>query len=232
MKEIRGTEAVRYANMNGLDFSIDEAFLVEAERQIRGGSATIEDIDSLLQRQLGEPYDPARIIDGSSIYKFLLDRYGDQWIYMPLEGNHPLDEEQAVLGLYQRLLTAKMPRGGGDISDLATEDPPTLVDTGFPEDSHLDLLFHAALRLVEKGMLLAVPDSLPVPDDEEPNYGNTYFLLPFDYQVSLLGLLCEECRDSLNASTLNLHQECAQRLSKRLKASVEGTSTTDEETPS
>jgi hypothetical protein len=66
-------------------------------------------------------------------------------------------------------------------------------------------------------MLIAVPDRLPVPDDGEPNYGNTYFLLPFDYQVSLSGLLCEECKDSLNASTLNLHQECAERLSDVLK---------------
>lgn len=220
MKEIRGAEAVQYANENGLDFSIDEAFLVEAEGKIRYTPATIGDIDSLFEKELGESYDPTKVIEGSPSYKFLLDRYGDQWIYMPLEGNHPLLEEQAVLDLYQRLLTAEIPRSGGDISDLATEDPPILKDTGFPEDSHLDLLFHAALRLVEKGMLIAVPDSLPVLDDEEPNYGNTYFLLPADLQGSLSGLLCHECRDSLNCSTLNLHRQCARRLSDALKRSL------------
>jgi hypothetical protein len=145
-----------------------------------------------------------------------LDRYGDQWIYIPLEGNHPIQEEQAVLDLYRRLLTAEVPHSGGDISDLATENPPALEDTGFPKDADLDLLFHAALRLVEKGKLISIPDQLPVPDDEEPNYGNTYFLLPADLQISLSGLLCEECSASRRSSNLNLHRECAQRLSQRL----------------
>jgi hypothetical protein len=45
------------------------------------------------------------------------------------------------------------------ISDLATEDPPKLKDTGSPKEADLDLLFHAALRLVEKGMLV-VPDQV------------------------------------------------------------------------
>lgn len=231
MKKITGAAAVNYANTNGLDFSIDEAFLVEAEGTIRGCPTTIEDIDSLLEEQLGEPYDPTKIIEGSTSHRFLLDRYGDQWIYVPLEGNHPLEEEQAVLQLYEHLLAAEVPRSSGDISDLATEDPPTLKDTGFPKEADLDLLFHAALRLVEKGMLISVPDSLPVPDDEEPNYGNTYFLLPPELQISLSGLLCEECTASLSSSTPNLHRQCAHRLSKRLRESLRGDTGANEKTP-
>src|SRR6266404_697737 len=221
MKEIRGARAVDYAKRNGLDFSIDEAFMIRAESRIQDRQTTIEDLDSLLEKELGESYDPTKVIEGSRSYEFLLDRYGDGWIYVPLEGKHPLEEERAVLQLYQRNLMAETPRSGGDISDLATEDPPKLENTGFPKDADLDLLFHAALRLVKKGMLVPVADPLPLPENAEPNYGNTYFLLPTDLEVSLAGVLCDLCSKQISPLSFALHGECALRLKNELAKTLQ-----------
>jgi len=119
-----------------------------------------------------------RVLEESPIYGFFLNRYGDGWIYLPLEGNHPLEEERAVLQLFHTILAETNPRDGGDILEIASEDPPRLQDTGFPEEAEVDLLFHAARRLADKGLLEAVPNPNPRPKNFERNYGNTYFKLP------------------------------------------------------
>jgi hypothetical protein len=216
MKEIRGARALDYARANGLDFSIDEFFLIKAETRIQHRQTTIDDLDSLLEKELGESYDPTKVIEGSSSYEFLLNRYGDGWIYVPLEGNEPLEEERAVMQLYLRNLMAETPRSGGDISDLATENPPKLENTGFPKEADPDLLFHAAIRLVKKGVLVSVTDPVPVPESAEPNYGNTYFVLAANLEVSLNGVLCEICSEQKGLSSFALHRECARRLKDAL----------------
>ena len=90
--------------------------------------------------------------------------------YVPLEGNHPSQEEQALLKLIQRRKTDTDPFGSGDIVDMITQEFPKLEDTGFSKSAPLNLLFHAALRLVEKGSLASIPD--------HTYYGNTLFYLP------------------------------------------------------
>jgi hypothetical protein len=216
MKQIRGIAALEYATKNGLEFLVDEAALRDAESRIQAKPVTLLDIDSLLQTELGESYDPTKVIEGSRSFDFLLQRYGDEWIYMPLEGNHPDEEESAVLRLYRQRLSSDSPSSGGDVVDLATENPPTLSDTGFPPDADVDLLFHAAKRLVSKGLLRSVSHAASLSDDIEPNYGNTYFFVPSDVEISLLGVLCEECHAQRDPSRLDLHTECANRLRNAL----------------
>ncbi len=105
--------------------------------------------------------------------------------------------------------------------DLATQNPPRLRDTGFPRDADVDLLFHAAVRLVKRGILESIPDPKPRHKNAEPNYGKTLFLIPCDLQIPLPGLLCSYCLAQLNSPSLALHDECARRLktalTKRLK---------------
>jgi hypothetical protein len=216
LKDIRGAEALNYAETNGLDFSIDEGFLIRAESRLRGEPASMNKIESLIEEEVGQPYDPTNILPGSRSFEFLLGRYGDGWIYVALEGNHPDEEEATVLRLFRRLLNTKEPSNGGDILDLATQNPPRLRDTGFPRDADVDLLFHAARRLVDLGILESIPDPTPLPSDAEPNYGNTYFLLPSDFQIPLSGLLCNHCVARLDATSLALHRECARRLKAAL----------------
>src|SRR2546421_13073102 len=104
LKELRGLEAVRYAKHNALRFLIDENLLVRKESDTQGRAVSIEEIDLLIEKETGQDYEPAEVLEGTPSYEFLLNRYGDQWIYMPLEGNHPQDEEAAVLGLLEALL--------------------------------------------------------------------------------------------------------------------------------
>jgi len=205
MKQIRGIAAVEYARKNGLEFLVDEAALRDAESRIQAKPVTLLDIDSLLQKELGESYDPTKVIEGSRSFDFLLQRYGDQWIYMPLEGNHPDEEEDAVLRIYRQRLSSDSPTSSGDIADLATETPPTLSDTGFPSDADIDLLFHAAVRLVNKGVLQSS-------DRCESNYGNAYFTLPPHVEISMNGVLCDHCQNQNSLSKLVLHTECANKL--------------------
>jgi hypothetical protein len=216
LKDIRGAEALKYAETNGLNYSIDERFLIRAESSMRGKPVSMNAIESLIEEEVGEPYDSTNIFPESSTFKFLLNRYGEGWIYVALEGNHPEEEEAAVLRLFRQLLNAKEPSNGGDILDLATQNPPRLRDTGFPKDADADLLFHAARRLVNLGVLESIPDPEPLPRDAEPNYGNTYFLIPTDFQLSLAGLLCQHCVTRLRATSLELHAECARRLKTAL----------------
>jgi hypothetical protein len=130
VKELRGAVAIRYAKERGLDFLIDENSLAKAEARLQRKTVTMDDVEALFEAQLGELYDPVSIFEGTKGFHFLVDRYGDDWIYIPIEGNHPLEEEAAVLRLYRRKLNDKQPQGGGDILELATEHPPRLRDTG------------------------------------------------------------------------------------------------------
>jgi hypothetical protein len=211
VKELRGAAAIRYAKERGLDFLIDESSLAIAEGRLQGKTVTMDDVETLFEAQLGELYDPVRIFEGTKGFHFLVDRYGDDWIYIPIEGNHPLEEEAAVLRLYGRKLNAKQPQGGGDILELASEHPPRLKDTGFPKDADPDLLFQAALRLVEKGILKSIPDRIPRQRNVERNYGNTYFFIPPDLEIPLADVLCNHCVLQTEES-LSLHGECARRL--------------------
>lgn len=221
MNEKRGFEAVEYAKTYGLGFLIDEDFLTTAESRIKGESASIDDINDLLEQQTGEEYDPTNVFEGSATYSFFIDRYGDGWIYVPLEGNHPLEEEQAVLQLFHNILAGEKPRSGADIMEIASEQPPQLQETGFPPVADVDLLFHAALRLVDKGFLEAVPDPKPIPKTVSRNYGNTYFRLPTKLNMSLPGILCELCLDQISSTSLKLHKICAQKLNEALSNALQ-----------
>lgn len=232
MIEKRGFEAVEYARTYGLGFLIDEQSLTNAESRIRGRAASINDINDLLEQETGEEYDRTRVFEGSATFRFFIDRYGDGWIYVPLEGNYPLEEEQAVLQLFNKILAGERPCSGGDIMEIASENPPQLQDTGFPPVADVDLLFHAALRLVDKGFLEAYRDPKHLQKTVSRNYGNTSFLLPANLQISLSDLLCEECTASLRSSPTNLHRQCAHRLAKRLTESLGEDSEAHEKTPS
>jgi hypothetical protein len=222
VKDIRGAAAIHYAEETGLNFSVDEDLLAKAEGALQGKKGSMDDVEAVFEEQLGESYDPTNIFEGTRGFKFLVDRYGEDWIYVPIEGNHPLDEEAAVLRLYERRLEDKAPQGGGEILDLATENPPRLKNTGFPENADLDLLFHAAQRLVGKGILKSIPDQISRHKNVGRNYGNTYFFIPPDLEISLAGVLCNHCILQTGKS-LTLHLQCARRLKAVLnQVRVEG----------
>jgi hypothetical protein len=50
---------------------------------------------------------------------------------VPLEGNHPEEEERIVLSMFQSFLKEREPFCGGDILDLSSTYYPQLRDTGF-----------------------------------------------------------------------------------------------------
>lgn len=213
LKELRGLEAAKYAEHNGVRFLIDESLLLRRESEIQGRPMTVDEIDCLIQEEIGHDYDPAEVVEGSPCYDFLLNRYGDQWIYMPLEGNHPQDEEDAVLRLFNALLDRENPISGGDAIEIAAQDPPMLQDTGFPEDANPDLVFHAARRLAEKGVLEAVTAAS---GKAQTAYGDTYFFLRTEIDLQLSGVLCDRCRKALSSRPSKLHRKCAERLSAAL----------------
>jgi len=211
-KEIRGMEAVRYAGEQGILFDIDEEFLLEAEGKLLGRTAKAEDLHNLFKEKLGRRYDPTDIFPGETNFNLLVERYGTGWICVPLEGNHPEQEEQAVLDLLRGLLAEEEPCCEGDLLDLATEYGPELTDTGFPTWATLNLLFHAALRLVGRDQVKAIVDKNPPPKDEGNSYGNRRFFIPADIKISLSEVLCDRCHDEMQYSSAALHQECAVRL--------------------
>lgn len=217
MKEFRGAEAVRYARETGIYFDIDEDYLADAEEGIRGRHTSMVDVDELIEEQMGRPYDPAEILPGNEVFDFLINRYGDGWIYVALEGNNPEAEERVTLRLFRRLLEEKEPASASDVSELLRKYARLrLGDTGFPRDADLNLLFHAALRLSDKGLLLAVDDPDPLPQGQTSSYGCRRFVVPPDMEVSLAGVLCERCRRERLTPPLSLHRECARRLRKAL----------------
>jgi len=211
-KEIRGHEAVRYAEEQGILFDIDEDYMLAAEGELLGRAATKGDLHNLFMQRLGRRYDPTDVFPGEENFNLLVERYGDQWVCVPLRGNHPEQEEEAALGLFRNLLSAEEPVCEGDILDLATDYGLQLVDTGFPPWATTNLLYHAALRLVAGGWLGAVMDKNPPPEAEGRSYGNRRFFVPPDAEVSLSGVLCDRCQDEMQYSSPGLHRECAARL--------------------
>lgn len=212
MKQIRGKAAVAYAEENGIDFDIDEEFIARSEGAILGGPASLADVDRLFEERLGAPYDPGDILPGEKAFDFMVARYGDGWIYVPVEGADPEGEERAALGLFRRPLKEKTPRPGGDTMGLFLKYKPRLRRTDFPRAADLNLLFHAALRLSAKGLLLSLEDTVVGGGVE--SYGNRRFFVPPDAEVALEGVLCAGCLEGRGRPTLSLHVECARRLRK------------------
>lgn len=212
MKEIRGMEAVRYAERQGIIFDADEAYMLRAEGALLGRQATLLDIDDLFAEKLGTCYDPTDLFPGDENFELLVARYGDGWIYVPVEGDRPEVEERVVLRMFRGFLGEEEPFCGGDILDLAATYNPRLGDTGFHKSASTNLLFHAALRLVDKGLLEDVADRRPLPDGATKSYGNRRFYLLADVEVSLAGVLCDSCAEEFAGSSAGLHRECARRL--------------------
>lgn len=211
-KEIRGAKAVRYAGRMRILIDIDEDFILRAEGERLGRPATLTDLDDLFEREMGSCYDPTDLLPGGENFDFLVGRYGDGWVYVAVEGNAPAGEERAALRLYRGLLRGEDPFCGGDVLDLATRYAPRLEGTGFPRDANLNLLFHAALRLVRRGLLEADMDRKPRREGDWGSYGGRRFFVPADDEVPLEGVMCEQCRDDWGFSSAYLHRECAARL--------------------
>lgn len=225
MKEIRGAAAVRYARELNIFFDIDEDFLAKAEEEMREKRTSILDVDRLIQEQTGLSYDPAEIVPGKLVFDFLINRYGDGWIYVAQEGKDPEAEEKLALRLFRRLLDEPEPVFLADARELYARrynqtrfsDPKF---TGVPPHADLNLLFHATLRLAGKGMLEAVEDEEPVPAGEKASYGRRRFGILPDIEVSMVNVLCERCRRECGQTSLSLHHECARRLKQVLRRST------------
>lgn len=218
MKEVRGAEAVRYAGEMGIDFDIDRGYLADRESLIRGHRASPVDVYMLLDGKLGREFDPAEVLPGSDVFELLTDRYGDGWAYVALEGDSPEVEEKITLRLFRRLLEGEEPVAPSDVRELFIRFGfPRLGVTGFPRSAHLNLVFHAALRLAGKGALESVEDTGPPREGQPASYGGRRFIVPADVEISLAGVLCERCRARTGSPILRLHRECAARLRTTLR---------------
>jgi hypothetical protein len=211
-------DAVRYGKREGILFNVDEEYLLRAEGELRGRgeAATPHDLEAVFYDNLGHCYDRTDLLPGGENFNFLVGRYGDGWIYVPLKGYDPEREEREALRLLRRPLKQKEPYPGGDLLDLATKYMPRLRDTGFPHEADLNLLFHAALRLAGRGELEVVEDNIQLAPEESGSYGRRQFLLSPDVEVPLENALCDTCQAEYDASLLSLHYECAARLQKAL----------------
>lgn len=216
MKELRGMDAVRYAESEGISFNIDENYLIEAEGNIRGRPATRDDIEKVFDETLGSSYDPANVHYGGESFDLLIKRYGDASIYVPVEGLNPKEEEKVALDLFRQPLKKKAFSSWSNILDLVKQYSPLLINTGFSPDANLNLLFHAALRLVEQEKLESIADENPLPEEESSSYGRRRFILPPDFDIDLSTLFCGRCWDECDKAYLILHYECALRLQKAL----------------
>jgi hypothetical protein len=217
MKETRGAAAVRYARELNIFFNIDVEFLAQAEEEMREERTSVAYVYGLIREQTGLPYDPAEIVPGKPIFDFLINRYGDGWIYVALEGRSPEAEERVALRMFRRLLEEPEPVFLIDAKGLYGRYSRTRFgDTGFPRNADLNLLFHAALRLAEKGVLEYVEDERPLTATETDSYGGRRFGLPPDVEVSLVSVLCDRCRRELGKPSVRLHGECARRLKRVL----------------
>lgn len=226
MKEIRGQEAVRYAEDQGLFFSADEDYMLRAESTLLGRSATFDDIDALFEERLGSGYDPTDLFPDEAGFNLLVERYGYGWICVAIEGKHPEEEERALLDMFRSLLKEKEPSCGGDILDLASEFGPELRDNGFPGWATTNLLFHAALRLVGKGQLESIMDRKPPSETSTTSYGNRLFFVPPDMKIEFSKVLCERCLDGVGHSSPSLHNECAERMRIALSKVITDTNPT------
>jgi len=217
MKELRGAEALRYSREAGVRFDVDDDFIREAEGEFSGGPVPMLYVQELVRERAGAEYEPTEILPGTEVFDFLVNRYGDGWIYVALEGRDPEAEEGRALRLFHTLLERPNPSPGGDVKAiLGRQRRAVFLDTGYPPDADLNLLFHACVRLARKGLLVEVEDPEPVPAGRKASYGRRRFLVPADVEVSLAGVLCAVCRRRHLSSPLSLHQECARRLRKAL----------------
>jgi hypothetical protein len=216
MKEVRGAAAVRYAREWNIYFNIDVEFLAEAEEEMREEPTPVAYVYGLIREQTGLRYDPVEIVPGKPIFDFLINRYGDGWIYVAREGKNPEAEEGVALRMFRRLL-GEEPVFLIDAKGLYGRYSRTRFgDTGFPRGADLNLLFHAALRLAGKGVLECVEDEKPLSATETASYGGRRFGLPADVEVSLVNVLCDRCRRRFGKASLVLHTECASRLRRAL----------------
>ena len=213
MKEIRGAAAVRYARELNIHFDINRDFLAEAEEEMTERPTSVADIYQLVRERTGYGWDPAEIVPGKPIFDFLINRHGDGWIYVAQEGRNPGAEERAALRMFRRLLGEPEPVALLDVKGLYWRYSRTrLGDTGFPRGADLNLLFHAALRLAEKGALECVEDGEPTPAEGVASYGRRRFVLPPDIEVSLGEVLCERCHRQYGGVPVRLHVECSRKL--------------------
>jgi hypothetical protein len=118
MKEIRGVEAVRYSSELNIFFDIDEDFLARAEGKLRGSRTSMADVDELIEEQTGRSFDPAGIVPGKEAFDFLINRYGDGWIYVAQEGKDPEAVERIALRLFRRLLDEQEHGSACDVKEL------------------------------------------------------------------------------------------------------------------
>ncbi len=175
------------------------------------------DVSLLLEERLGRHFQADEIAAGGEIFDFLINRYGDEWIYVAIEGDNPEAEERVTLQMFRRLLKEPEPISGSDAKGLLEKyGRPRFGETGFAREGSLNLLFHAALRLSKRGLLAEVRDPEPLPAGQIASYGLRSFSLIADLEVSIDGVLCESCRRERLSSFLNLHSECAKRLRKAL----------------
>jgi hypothetical protein len=216
MKEIRGMDAIWYAEREGLLFNRDENYLIKAESKILGRPASLGDVEDIIDEKLGRGYGSTPHTPGGEVFNLLIERYGNDWIYIPVEGLNPKEEEDVTLRLFRQSLRKKVPSSWADIRDIATRYKPQLGNTGFPPDADPNLLFHAALRLTEQEKLECIVDEVPMPEGESSSYGRRRFIIPPDAEVYLGTLLCSRCRDEYDNAYLILHYECAGRLRKAL----------------
>lgn len=217
MKEIRGVRALAYARENGIRFDVDQDYLAEAESHLSGRRAALVDVSLLLEERLGRHFRVDEIAAGGETFDFLINRYGDEWIYVAIEGTNPEAEERVTLQMFRRLLKEPEPVYGTDAKGLLERyGRPRFGETGFAREASLNLLFHAALRLSGRGLLAEVRDPEPLPAGQIASYGRRSFSLMADLEVSLAGVLCASCRREHLSSFLNLHRECAKRLRKAL----------------
>lgn len=217
MKEVRGAQALRYSRETGVRFDVDDDFIRGAEGGLRGGRTPMLYVQVLVRERTGMEYEPAEILPGTEVFDFLVNRYGDGWIYVAMEGKDPAAEEGRALRLFRGLLEGPEPSPGGDVKEIFEgQERPVFFGTGYAQDADLNLLFHAGVRLAEKGLLVEVADPDPLPAGRKAAYGRRRFLVPADVEVSLEGVLCAGCRGGSLSSILNLHRECAARLRKVL----------------
>jgi hypothetical protein len=218
VKEIRGAKAVRYAGEMNIDFDIDESYLTMKESQISGKHFAPVNVYLLLDEKLGREFDPAEVVPGSEVFEFLVNRYGENWAYVALEGSSPEVEERVTLRQFRRLLEGQVPAAWADVRELFRRYwPLRLGQTGFHRDAHLNLVFHAALRLTRKGALVSREETDPPREGQQASYGRRRFMIPADVEVPLTGVLCEQCRGKHGKTILSLHPECAARLRRSLK---------------
>ena len=170
MKEIRGLETLKYAEETGLSICLDYNFLAQRETEIQGRQISVNEIDSIIEEAIGEESieHGEAVVPGTAAYDFLMARHGDQWMIVPLEGNHPENEEAAVMRSFEAFVDAEGVSGGDPLL-IHDRYPPQFKDTGFADNGSADLFFHTALRLSAKGKLKQKPDT--------ECYGNTAFYL-------------------------------------------------------